>query len=171
MQHPDSEELKVNCHEILYNRNVSIQSCERPVTTSGYPCDASLNKIFVEQWKTLDDAKTTRKHACMIVIFKLLLGPLLLCFYSSLSFSCCWTRGFVVVKTMKLQADRMHWSCNQTCISVTCQSNWFYDVGHVHWLDRNLWTGCTGHLSKSQDHLFGIIKHLLDSSAPDMENV
>ena len=27
------------------------------------------------------------------------------------------------------------------------------------------------HLSKLQDYLFGIIKHLLDSSAPDMENI
>ena len=29
MKHPDSEELKVDWHEILYNRNVSIQSYER----------------------------------------------------------------------------------------------------------------------------------------------
>ena len=29
MKHPDSVELKINRHEILYNRNILIQSYER----------------------------------------------------------------------------------------------------------------------------------------------
>ena len=59
MKHPDSEELKVNWHEILYNRNVSIQSYECLSYNVWMPLwRHGLNPIFVEQWTVKNDSKT-----------------------------------------------------------------------------------------------------------------
>ena len=68
MKHPDSEDLKVNWHEMVYNRNVSIQSYERLPFCNRIPLwRHSLSTIFVEQMKTVDiNSKTTSKHVCLI---------------------------------------------------------------------------------------------------------
>ena len=53
MKHPDSEKLKVNGHEILYNRNVLIQSYQSLSYNVLIPLGRhNLNTILVEPGKT-----------------------------------------------------------------------------------------------------------------------